>query len=261
MSDGQPDPEMEAAGEREVLALLEEIDDFMPRIRALRIRAGGALQRADGKTSYAPISKQVGWQLQIAADHLNAFVRLVREKGELPHYSGYVLVRAALEACASALWLLGPGKPAQRILRSLQLSWWSAEEANDFASDVGFDGETLNAEIRSHLDELRRGVKELRQNRLDVTPISRTNMFLDVQRRFPFPKQLTPLHAWRVCSSLAHGNSAMAVMALKRQQIDPDDPSRHIASSSWALVATFLRVAVWMFNRAVERFEEIAMAP
>lgn len=252
---------MEAAGHRDLLSLLVAIDEFAPRVHALQIRSGGALQRADEKTGYAPISSQVGWQLQIATDHLNAFGRLVREEGNLPHYSGYVLIRAALEACATALWLFGPGKPAQRILRSLQLSWWSAQEANRFATDIGFDGETIDAETRSHLDQLRLGVKELRQGRLDVTPISRTNMFLDVERRFPSTKQLTPLHAWRVCSSLAHGNSAMAVMALKREQIDPADPARHIARSSWALVASFVQIVVWMFNRAMERFEEIATAP
>lgn len=260
MTDGQPDPEMEAAGRLEVLALLDEIDNFMRRVRGLRARTGGALQRADDKTDYAPISLQVGWQLQIAADHLNGFARLVREEGQLPHYAGYVLIRAAFEACATALWILGPGKPAQRILRSLRVSWWFAQEANRFATDVGFDGEAINGETYAYLEQLRNGVKELRQSNLDVTQISRTDMFLDVERRFPSPKKLTPLHAWRVCSSLAHGNSAMAVMALKREQIDPRDPGRHIARSSWALVATFVRTAVWMFNRAMERFEELAEA-
>lgn len=261
MADAQPDPEMEAAGRLELLSLLEAIDDFVPRIRALQVRTGGALQRADGKTAYAPISSQVGWQLQVAADHLNAFGRLVREDGRLPHYSGYVLIRAALEACATALWLFGPGKPAQRILRSLRLSWWFAQEANRFATDVGFDGETINAETWEYLEQLRLGVKELRQSNLDVTQISRTDMFVDVERRFRSPKKLTPLHAWRVCSSLAHGNTAMAVMALKREQIDPRDPAKHVASSSWALVATFVRAAVWMFNEAIERFEELAATP
>lgn len=261
MTDGQPNAEMEAAGYREVLLLLDAIDDFMPRYRALQVRPGSALSRADEKTDYAPISTQVGWQLQIAADHMKAFARLVRDGGQLPHYSGYVLIRASLEACATALWIFGPGKPAPRILRSLQLSWWSAQEANRFASAVGFDGETGNAETLAYLEQLRMGVKELRQSNLDVTQISRTNMFLDVERRFPYPKKLTPLHVWRVCSSLAHGNSAMAVMALKREQIDPEVPGNHFARSSWALVSSFLRAAVWMFDRAVERFEELAKAP
>lgn len=258
MVDGRVDPKFEAAGRDEVFRLFGEIAGFRGRAQRLVAEPGSALDRADKKTDYAPISVQFTWQMQIAADHLVAFARLVHERRELPHYSGYVLIRAALESCATALWLLGPGKPPQRILRSLRLSWWFTDEANRFATDIGHPGETINAEVLAYLDELRGGVKELQQSRIDVTPLSRTDTFIDVERRFPSPKLLTPLHTWRVCSSLAHGNSAMAVMALKREPISPEDANRHIATSSWALIATFVRTCVWMFNRAVERFDELA---
>lgn len=258
MVDGQVDPRMEEAGRTEVFRLLDDVASFRGRAQRLSAAPGSALARADAKTDYAPISVQVAWQLQIAADHLVAFARLVHERGDLPHYSGYVLIRAALESCATALWLFGPGKPAQRILRSLKLSLWFADEANRFASDVGYPGEKMTGEVRAYLLQLRDGVKELRQSQIDVKQISRTDTFIDVERRFPSPKKLTPLHAWRVCSSLAHGNSAMAVMALKREALGPEDSHRHIATSSWALLATFLSTCVWMFNRAIDRFEELA---
>lgn len=256
MADATVDPGLERFGQT-------QYQDLKPRISAMKDEAlgvvvlpGSLLSREDGRTSFSPISYQVRWQLQLASEHLVAFTRLVDGHG-LPNYAGYVLIRAAIESAACALWLLQPQKSDRRVLRALQMSWWNQTDAALFSTAAGFDPSARDAEIKSELTELRMAVKSLRQTSLDKTRISHTEMLTTVQRTSSIANP-TPLVAWRQCSALAHGNSAVAEMSMQHEAIHAEEPRIHVSRASWALVSALLRTAVNLAQESNELFRNRA---
>lgn len=250
-------PALEQHGHEQYLELRDRIHELRKRTLSVTLTPEGLLAREDQRTNYSPISHQVRFQLQLAAEHLVAFDRLVEAHG-LPNYAGYVLIRAALETSATAYWLIQPNVSNRRVLRALRMAYWNQLDSAEFAIAAGFTDTTWDTERREHLEMLRGKVKGLHQSRLDVTRISHTNLLTDVGRALKLTQPPSTLLAWRLCSSLAHGNSAAAVMALQHRQIRADEPNVHSSTSSWALVSSLIRTAVETFDAALDLFEKRA---
>lgn len=126
-------PKLEQHGREQYNQLRSRILEMRQKALAVRITPEGLLAREDQRTSYSPISYQVRWQLQLAAEHLVAFDRLVEGHG-LPDYAGYVLIRAALETSATAYWLIQPNVSNRRVLRALRMAYWNQVDSAEFAT-------------------------------------------------------------------------------------------------------------------------------
>ncbi|MGH3040268.1 MAG: hypothetical protein ACRDNG_00745 [Gaiellaceae bacterium] len=250
-------PELEQHGHEQYLKLRDRIHEMKQRALAVAITPGGLLAREDERTDYSPISYQVRWQLQLAAEHLVAFNRLVEAHG-LPDYAGYVLIRAGLETSATAYWIIQPNVSHGRVLRALRMAYWNQRDSAEFAIAAGFTDNTWDTERREYLELLRGKVKKLQQSKLDIRRISHTDLLTDVGRGLKLPQRPSALLAWRLCSSLAHGNSAAAVMALQHRQIRAEEPNVHRSTSSWALVSSLMRTAIDTFDGALDLFEKRA---
>ncbi|MDF2916578.1 MAG: hypothetical protein K0S70_795 [Microbacterium sp.] len=249
-----PDAFIDAAGERLGRDNYEKLRTgiLSMKERALEIEPvpGGLLDREDQRTDLMPLSHQVKWHLQVAAHHLQAFDRLVQSEDTLPTYSGYALIRACIESAAQAHWLIHHEHSAKRVLRALLSAWWDHRDAVAFARSLDRLDEDWDKRVREGLDAKRAAVKSLRQTSLDVPRTSHTDMLIDVERRLILPAP-TPLTTWRLCSSLTHGNSSIATMALQRRVLDEAAPHVHSATSSWLLVSALVRSTVETFDAAV----------
>lgn len=256
MADATVNPKLERFGQTQYQKLKPRISAMKTDALSVTVLPGSLLSREDDRTSFSPISYQVRWQLQLASEHLVAFTRLVEGHG-LPNYAGYVLIRAAIETAACASWLLQPEKSDRRVLRALQMAWWNQSDAASFTTGAGFDPSVRDAEIKNHLNELRMAVKSLRQTPLNKVRISHTDLLTTVQRRSAIANP-TPLVAWRQCSALAHGNSAVAEMSMQHEVIRAEEPRIHTSRASWALVSALLRTAVDLSQESNDLFHKRA---
>ncbi|MCP1428209.1 hypothetical protein J3D45_000707 [Microbacterium foliorum] len=250
-------PDLERYGREQYDSLRPRIHQMRSRALAVAIAPDGMLAREDERTDYSPISYQVRFQLQLAAEHLVALDHLIQGHG-LPNYAGYVLIRAALETSATAYWLLQPNVSNRRVLHALRMAFWNQRDSAEFAAAAGHRGTAWDEERRAYLDLLRSKVKGLHQSSLDVPRLSHTDMLTAVGRKLKISQQPSTLLAWRLCSSLAHGNSAAAVMALQHRQINAGEANVHSATSSWALVSALVRTALATFDGALAQFEQRA---
>ncbi|OAN38856.1 hypothetical protein [Microbacterium sp. H83] len=252
-------PDLERYGQEQYDSLRPRIHEMRSRALAVIVTPDGMLAREDERTDYSPISYQVRFQLQLAAEHLVALDHLVAGHG-LPNYAGYVLIRAALETSATAYWLLQPNVSNRRVLRALRTASWDQRDSAEFASAAGHAATDWDLQRHDHLDSLRRKVKGLHQSSLDVPRLSHTDMLTAVERSLKISQQPSTLLAWRLCSSLAHGNSAAAVMALQHRQIGGGNANIHRATSSWALVSALVRTALETFDGALAQYQQRASA-
>jgi hypothetical protein len=86
--------------------------------------AGGSLlDVADAMTEPYQVSHHIGYLLHTAVDHLHALTTLLEKSGAQHTFAPYSLIRAAIEASSTALWVLGPEEPQEVALRSLKLEY------------------------------------------------------------------------------------------------------------------------------------------
>lgn len=249
----------ELRSRREYEELHRRLPTMTEEVLSITPVPGGLLEREDELTRYSPLSYQVKWQLQLTAQHLRAFDQMVEPGLPPPAVAGYPLIRAAIEAAAQAHWLLQNGKRAQRVLRALRSSWWDHSDAMVISRSLGQPDPEWDRKTREALERGRLEVKELAQASLDVPRLSHSDMLTDVERHLKLPMP-TPLIAWRLCSSLTHGNSLVASMALQRQVIDLAAPQLHTATSSWTIVSPLIRTTLATFDAAATLFGSRAAA-
>lgn len=256
MPDAIVDPAREAGGRASYESLRLQIPTIKPRTMAIVAQPNSLLELDDQQTSFEPIAHQVRWQLQVTYENLTALDQLIQAHG-LPTYAGYPLIRAAVEAAAQALWLIQHNHSAKRAIRALRSSYWQSSEAANLSDSLGYPDPDRDERVRGALEQLRRKIKALHQQPLDVDRISRTDMLREVERHLKLP-QPTPLVTWRLCSSLAHANSYTASFSMQRTQRSPDEPQLWVATSSWAMVASMVRTTLAVTDAAIARLDELA---
>ena len=149
------------------------------------------------------LSSVAAASLMVAIDHLRA-VRLVLDSG-IPVTAGFTLLRSAVEAAATVVWLLAPPDPLQRATRVLRNQLTDTKDSNATVAVLsGRKGAGTGTE-----EMLRRKASLLGVN-VPLTRVTSSEMFLDIQRvlvdREGAGATDTPVVAtWRLLSAAAHG--------------------------------------------------------
>lgn len=234
--------------------LFSTLEALQRRLDEVKPAQGGVLAREDLNTAYDPLSFQIHHQLGIALDHLETFKRHCESDG-LPMSAHYTLMRTALETTATALWLISPGNSDKRIIQALRLVWWSRKDADQLASELKIDVGDRTERLRLRLVHLKALRPANNQRRLEVAPIHTSTLLGEADKYLDSRlTELTLLSMWRLCSGMAHGNRAVAMMLLERRKIDPTDAA-HLMTSSWAISLLPLTAAVHALSVAIDRFE------
>ena len=101
-------------------------------------------------------------------------------------FSGYSLIRAAIESAAVALWLIQPGRKQARVMRALRRSYRHATDALQLAETIAPDDvlRELREQTRrviERLEELKNSLNSLRQ--VELAPASRSIFAIPLLRR------------------------------------------------------------------------------
>lgn len=242
----------------------DDVEDAAYASIVANLRAAGLVHRKLEQNSYAiepgsdiaadhlrlpdlRLVDSVNRSLHHSLDNLWALNVLLQKDGP-QHFAPYTLVRAALETAATAVWLLEPNSPEERITRRIHLEIDDAAEAKKVANAAGRDGDVEWHRRRNDLrDVLERAGLPLPAENRRLTYVS---IVQDIDEAAGTP--LSTEVAWRICSGMAHGKlyafQALAIEA-SRRQID-DGLIEADYTPSWHNLAVVLGITVKTLRRA-----------
>lgn len=214
--------EEEAA--QQLQSLLSDVEDWRKRweVGALGrlVETGSSLAGDDRRSDPYQVSHAIIQLITVAVDHLHALKVLVGDARKLHNSAPYTLVRSAIEAASTALWILAPRHRPTRLLRRLSHAAQDARDGTLMAQEEGvsvpreFSERTTELELMAQRVALASGKLE----RLNVMSILREVDSLGFT-------DLRALAAWRTCSALAHGRLWSSLSLLEREVFLSGEPS------------------------------------
>lgn len=163
------------------------------------IHPESSLAKDDVATSgFDPISSQFQGLAHAAMDNLHGVKSMVVDAGAIHTFAEYAMIRAGIEASATAWWLIQPGERKERCTRSLRLFW---KDACDGETALGPSAAGLEYKARrlTHLRRVaaRTGIDEATAKRRPTA----TSILKELDQRH----DLSALLVWRASSGMVHG--------------------------------------------------------
>lgn len=197
---------------RGLASVFENLMEQVGETGRFQIQAGSSLDGDNKRTGEFLVSTPVRLGLATAVEHLHALTVLIVEAQRVHPTVPFTLARAAIEAGATAYWVLSPKNRNERIARALQ--WYSQDAKDNDRFDLTSDPDRLSrrlAGIRAVAD-----ARELDGKRA-VGGFSMTG----VLKRIDEEAGLVVKPMWQLCSGFAHGRLWSRVGALDRVDIGP----------------------------------------
>lgn len=183
-------------------------------------------------------------------------------------FAPYSLLRVAVEAAATALWLVKSDRKADRVFRALQLAYWNEQETLKFMEvfkgkeDAALTRETTE-KTTARLKELKDTVVPLRQEDLGSRPTS-TAILTAVSVKSggdgPGYGPASPLVVWKMSSAFLHGAQKVMGMVSNTKQVGEDN--RGVAwfeiTPDLRLIAIAISTCVDLPKRIDERYVFLA---
>lgn len=265
------------------MLLIMQTDD---RLRALPtdlvvVRPGSVLDMESRHTAYEPTASRVQALRNVALDNLQLVFRDVLGTDEQraldPEnqavsaypFSSYPPIRAAVEAAATALWVIQPATKALRVIRTLQLSYRDAVDRGNLAAALGASADRRQVEDArtartvARLNELKDSVPTLRQKELGNPP-KYTAILKAASRpwtaRYEGMNSITPFLIWKISSAYIHGSTYVLRDFSDVRQLEEfvDGHAQFELTPKMALLAVSLLTAVQLLERLDQRFAELA---
>ncbi len=239
-----------------LFAQLEELPDWSK----IPVKDGSVFAIDARIQDYDPANDQVIFLLGVAMDHLKAFQRmLVDPNGGLPAMSGYTLMRAAIEAAATAIWLRCSNKANTRVMHSLWIIVHGRDEIEGLATKLGIHNAAGYRRMRERVDGIiasRRGLLASSLSR----HYSKTTVINDIERFVP-NRLFGCLEAWQACSGITHSNRSSTLMFLEHEIVATEGKtSTFKVTASARVTAEILFVAVSCVQKASDLYVEHAGA-
>ena len=241
----------EVEGARKLMSHFIRLDTAESRHDVFAVRPGTLLEGDDRATAYNPVSYQVQFLFMGAFDHIAMLRRALADHG-MPPVAAYPLVRAALESAAQALWLTSGGTRKKRVSRALHRIWDGASLSDQALGHLYPQRTSSLGELRKLLDQLLAAAK-VGQLSLDKNHPSMTDIVIDAGRQIG-GRQFKPIDVWRLCSSMAHGNSTVSQILLDRRPHGPttDFGGTFKVRTSYELMAVFIGVVTDVVEAALD---------
>ena len=185
-------------------------------------------------------------------------------------FSLYSLIRPAVEAAATAMWLIKSNKKKDRVLRALQLSYRSYREAVRFAELIkGKDGAAPAREgiarIVARLNQLKDTVGVLRQVELGSPPRN-SAILTAISPKSPTGGRggyslSSPLVVWSVASAFLHGSEQVVRGLSDIRQVDEftDGIASFEVTPSVQMLAISIKTCVELIVALDERYDYLAL--
>lgn len=228
---------------------LKYIDPDGPRPASLK---GSSLIGDDAATQPYHISHAAWRGLSISIDHLYT-ARLTIAAGVLPTYSGFTVLRAAMENAATAVWLLSPSNRNERILRRLRLANTDMIQFDRLAT-------LMNSVQPRTLQQRQSDLKQIAAAR--NIPDAFIKKGLGYEEIVETAGAATPMTAivckvvWKSCSAVAHGDMSTLLGMIEHEQIGLDgNIVRSSASAPVNTLALMTALTVGMTRKAISLYE------
>lgn len=271
---GPHDRQETEAEEQAAIALMHaEHDRFTALAHDLPDPApGSVLQLEQAHTAREPSYTMVISQRARATDNI---ARLFALSLDIPNaqvraypFSGYSLIRAAIESAAVGLWLIQSSRKQTRVLRALQRTRQHEYEAIQFIElirppDVVADAKNRHQRILDRLNELKDTVAPLRQRQIGPMP-SYTEILKSVSTRDPQDRNLydihSPLIAWKISSAFIHGSETVirALSDVRQLSQYVDGVAQFEVTPSLRLMAGLTSTCVTLLHELDRRYIELA---
>jgi len=209
---------------------------------------GSLLHIADAMTEPHQVSHLIGFLLHTAVDHLHALKSLMADAKAQHTFAPYTLIRGAIEAASTALWIVQDDDPRQVTHRALTLEYMNLGDqrraVRTVDPDAGYDEERL-----SRLREV------LTRNDLTIQKVKNgptvTRIISEAASHFDIP---TSRLTWQMCSAAAHGRPwAKQFLTLFEAQAD-DGVSKTLSgrlSSNQMAIALSLNTGCNVIDKAL----------
>lgn len=198
--------------------------------------------------------------LVVAIDHLSFFASILQRGDSLNALAPYTLLRPAIEAAASTIWMLEPSRSDERALRALQFMWLDEKDSSRVSRARGAEAPDRD-KLRSHLREVAGRRPALDSSRLFAAVT--TSEILAIAN----PKVDGGRHDgvlwWTMLSGLSHGrpHGILALVQREEQSATPDEARTLEIKASLVALAHGLEVAVRYVDTALGLFARRNSAP
>ncbi|MEW1983497.1 hypothetical protein [Pseudarthrobacter oxydans] len=261
----ETDPE-EVQFSQRIMQLFDRAEKLSTALEPLIVVAEGSrLSTDDARTPHYAVSDYAFGQLGAAGGCVAALKQMiVRESDETISmvtgpYGSYALIRNAMDAAATALWLLEPGG-TMRIKRRLLLALDEVEKANAFRRAM--DWATVAPQRRARLKEVAglAGLGDWKPRKEDVPSMTGILGQLERYHRnavFPW------LAAWQLASGHAHGKQWAYLASHELKAIEStrtETGSQFQVTIRYGMLAGVLLEAVQLFEVAADRYRQLATA-
>lgn len=222
------------------------------------IAAGSLLHSIDAMTEPHQVSHLLGYLLHTGVDHLHALKTLLADARSQHTFAPYTLIRGAIEAGSTALWILQDDDPSDTVRRALKMEYMSLFDQKRAArivdSEAGWDEERLQL-LEDVLSRNDLSTKDVR-NGSHISRIVET-----AAEHFDLPNaRLT----WQMCSAAAHGRPwARQFLTLFEAQVD-DGVSKTLRgqlTSNELAMALSLDTACNVMSKALTVRERLSRNP
>jgi hypothetical protein len=201
----------------------------------------------DGRTAPLQLSHSVQTLINVAIEHQHAVVALVRDAKVLHSYVPFTLTRSAVEAAATAYWMLRPPQWKQRVRR---LIIYQRQDRYDQETVARLIRDRVGGDLRPSLANRKRWLDELAA-RHHISDLPRrfeiTDVIQDVDAAIDDTRHIETY--WRTASGFAHGRQWAVIDALVHSEVVPHERDPGIAKVK--LESTLSRV-MWGLSAAVE---------
>jgi len=212
-----PDPEDEQEAFRELAGLFEIIDRWQAeRDAELPVQPGSALARDDQETDPFQLSHAAIYALGVAVDHLHCLRMTIQTAQSLHTFAPFTLNRAAMEAAATAVWLIAPRARDERIRRRLVLAVQNARDVDNVGKLIGKPS-ALDYRYKRIL-EIGARRPGLDPNGLLGTPPGMERIVREAGAGCAVGAELA-LISWKSCSGITHSRIWAGVNFLDREEL------------------------------------------
>jgi hypothetical protein len=232
------------------------------------IEKGSNLAADDRRTSPLQMSHSIQTLLVVAVDHQHALASLVRgapvAPGIVHKAAPFTLTRSAVEAAATAHWMLEPTDSWRQRVRRLVI----------YQQQDRYDYEVVSTLIQARVGGTLPATLEKRKKW--IAAIIETNGITDLKGHFEITKVIQQVDAviddsrhietfWRTASAFAHGRQWAIINALMRKEVLHSESSADVVrvnvESDMARVFWGVSTAYELTDRALSLYYEACKSP
>ena len=235
--------------------------------------AGSMLEVERAHTAREPVDTLVMTHRARASENLDRVFEMMidndNERLLAYPFSLYSLIRTAVEAAATSMWLIKSSKKSDRVLRALQLGYRNTQEALRFAELIMGKGAAAPARRRAEktierLNYLKDTVGPLRQVELGPPP-RYTAILTAVSPKSRDSDRAghalsSPLVVWKASSAFLHGSEQVVRALSDVRQMDEftDGIASFEITPSIQMLAVSIGTCVDLIAQLDERYQYLA---